>query len=207
MAGLIAIYVGLYHRFILAREFAFHDTLWNHHAFYAVLVEWLQAGYSIGWDPFSNGGQPLYLFGAQCAHVLGPVSQGGNGELQAGQSCPGGKALNRNAFVAPAKGQQGNLGRNGLRGFGATQWDFALHKDFPFRESLKLQFRAEMFNILNHPNFAPPVSNLSNKSQFGLSTQTLGDSLAGGYVGGGAFNPLYQIGGPRSMQLALKLSF
>jgi hypothetical protein len=138
---------------------------------------------------------------------LGSVSQGGNGELQAGQSCPGGKALNPNAFVAPAAGQQGNLGRNALRGFGATQWDLAVHRDFPFGESLKLQFRAEMFNVLNHPNFGPPISDIRNKTQFGLSTQTLGNSLAGGYVGGGAFNPLYQLGGPRSMQFALKFMF
>ncbi len=152
-------------------------------------------------------GQPLYLYGAQCAQLLGSVSQGGNGELQAGQSCPGGKALSPNAFVAPAPGQQGNLGRNALRGFGATQWDLAVHRDFPFRESLKLQFRAEMFNVLNHPNFGPPISDIRNKTQFGLSTQTLGNSLAGGYVGGGAFNPLYQLGGPRSMQFALKFMF
>ena len=55
---------------------------------------------------------------------------------------------------------QGNLPRNALRGFGAAQWDFAVHREFPVHESLKLQFRAEMFNVLNHPNFGPPVGNL-----------------------------------------------
>ena len=152
-------------------------------------------------------GQPLYLSGAQCADLLGPVSQGGNGELQAGQTCPGGKALNPNAFVAPPAGRQGTLPRNALRGFGATQWDFAVHRNFPLRESLKLQFRAEMFNVLNHPNFAPPVSDISNTTQFGLSTQTLGNYLAGASLGTGALSPLYQIGGPRSIQFALKLMF
>jgi len=73
-------------------------------------------------------------------------------------------------------------------------------------ESLALQFRAEMFNILNHPNFGPPVSDTSNP-QFGQSTQTLGRSLGGVNAGGGAFDPLYQIGGPRSLQFALKLLF
>jgi carboxypeptidase family protein/TonB-dependent receptor-like protein len=126
---------------------------------------------------------------------------------------PGGKALNRVAFtdppVDPNTGlplRQGDLGRNALRGFAAIQWDFALHRDFALHESLKLQFRAELFNCLNHPNFGPPVSDLGNTSQFGRSIQMLAQSLSGN-LGGGSFNPLYQIGGPRSVQFALKLSF
>lgn len=102
--------------------------------------------------------------------------------------------------------RQGNLGRNALRGFGATQWDLAVHRDFPIRESLKLQFRAEMFNVLNHPNFAPPIGDLSDPN-FGLSTQMLGQYLGGGTLGGGGLSSLYQIGGPRSIQFALKLNF
>jgi len=128
-----------------------------------------------------------------------------------------GKAINPAAFTNPPINptthqftRQGDLGRNVLRGFGATQWDFAVHRDFPIHESVKLQFRAEMFNVLNHPNFGPPFPVLGN-SQFGRATQMLGQSLNGGIhgsnVGGGAFNPLYQIGGPRSIQLALKLAF
>jgi len=131
-----------------------------------------------------------------------------------GSSYPGGKAFNPAAFtpppVDPSTGlplRQGNLGRNALRGFGATQWDCAFHRDFPVRESLRLQFRVEMFNVLNHPNFAQPISDIFNP-QFGLSTQMLGQSLGNGNVsGGGGLSPLYQIGGPRSIQLALKLFF
>jgi hypothetical protein len=106
---------------------------------------------------------------------------------------------------------QGNLGRNDLRGFGATQWDFAVHREFLIHESLKLQFRAELFNLLNHPNFGPPDGSLGSPTspnlQFGQSTQMLGRSLAGGQLGNGAFDPLYQLGGPRSIQLGLKLVF
>jgi hypothetical protein len=100
--------------------------------------------------------------------------------------------------------RQGNLGRNALRAFGATQWDFAVHRDFPLRESLKLQFRAEMFNVLNHPNFGP-LSQSIDGGGFGLAMQMLNRSLAD--IAGSGLSPLYQVGGPRSMQFALKLVF
>jgi hypothetical protein len=102
--------------------------------------------------------------------------------------------------------RQGDFGRNGLRGFGAWQWDFAVHRNFPVGERLKLQFRAELFNALNHPNFGPPIAGLGYSS-FGRSAQTLGQTLNGGNDGSGGFSALYQLGGPRSVQLALKLSF
>jgi hypothetical protein len=126
---------------------------------------------------------------------------------------PGGKAFNPNAFTDPPTDpntgnpiRQGTLGRNALRGFGAAQWDLAIHRDFPLSESLHLQFRGELFNVLNHPNFGPP-SGQFGVGGFGLSSQMLGQSLSGTNVGGGAFSPLYQLGGPRSVQLALKLQF
>jgi len=129
-----------------------------------------------------------------------------------GSQYPGGKALNLAAFVAPptnADGQpirQGDLGRNALRAFPAAQWDLALHRNFAIHEPVTLQFRAEFFNVLNHPNFGPPVSDISLPN-FGLSNQLLSQSLNAGNLGGGGFDPLYQVGGPRSVQLALKLTF
>jgi hypothetical protein len=128
-----------------------------------------------------------------------------------GSTYPGGRAINPAAFVAPPEDvngdpiRQGNLGRNALRAFGLTQWDFAIHRDFPVHDALKIEFRAELFNLLNHPNFAPPQSGLGS-ADFGLSTQILADSL-GGNVGAGGFNALYQLGGPRSIQMGLKLIF
>jgi hypothetical protein len=86
-----------------------------------------------------------------------------------------------------------------------AQWDFAVHRVFPIHDSLKIEFRAELFNLPNHPNFAPPQSGLGS-ADFGQSTQTLAESL-GGNVGAGGFNALYQLGGPRSIQFGLKLHF
>jgi hypothetical protein len=122
-----------------------------------------------------------------------------------GSQYPGGKILNRPAFSAPPKGQQGNFGRNVLRGFGATQADVAVQRQFHLTEKLGLRFRSEFFNIFNHPNFGNPNNSLTSPL-FGQSTQTLASSLGSGGANGG-FNPLYQIGGPRSIQLALKLQF
>ncbi len=151
-------------------------------------------------------GVPFYLYGSQYpgGKVINNTTDGPNGAC-VGPFCFPPMDANGN-FI-----RQGDLGRNALRAFPASQWDFAVHRDFPIRESLKLQFRAELFNVLNHPNFAPPNSSLSvapgANGQFGFSTQTLGQYLGGNSSGGGALSPLYQFGAPRSIQLALKLSF
>jgi hypothetical protein len=122
-----------------------------------------------------------------------------------GSGYPGGKVFSKAAFIQPPAGQQGNFGRNVLRGFDAAQADVSLQRQFRVTEKVGLRFRAEFFNILNHPNFANPVNSLTN-ALFGRSTQTLANGLGSGGANGG-FNPLFQIGGPRSVQLALKLKF
>ena len=119
---------------------------------------------------------------------------------------PGGKVINPAAFTTPVPATaQGDLGRNALRGFGATQLDITVRRQFRFTERLSLQARGDFFNILNHPNFGSPINYLSSP-QFGQATQMLNNYLGSGGQRGG-LNPLYQIGGPRSIQLALKLEF
>jgi hypothetical protein len=73
-----------------------------------------------------------------------------------------------------------------------------VQRNFRFTDTMNLRFRSEFFNILNHPNFANPT-NSPTSALFGRSTQTLANSLGTGGASGG-FNPLYQIGGPRSIQ-------
>ena len=132
-----------------------------------------------------------------------------------GSQYPGGKIFNSAAFTPAPQGQQGDFGRNVLRGFGAAQADVAFQRQFHLTEQLALRFRSEFFNIFNHANFGNPnntlgsfnsLSGVWNNPLFGLSTQALASSLGSGGANGG-FNPLYQIGGPRSIQLALKLQF
>ena len=76
-------------------------------------------------------------------------------------------------------------------------------RQFHFADKVGLRFRSEVFKHFNHPNFGPPNNTLTNPL-FGQSTQTLASSFDAGGTNGG-FNPLYRIGGPRSIQLALKL--
>ncbi len=81
--------------------------------------------------------------------------------------------------------------------------DVAVRRDFPLYERLKLQFRAEAFNIFNHPNFGTVNSIFCNAGPactFGQAKASLAQSL-------GTLSPLYQMGGPRSAQFALKLMF
>jgi len=151
-----------------------------------------------GQDPFNTG----FLGGAYS--IARPNVVPGQPFYLPASSAPGGKVINASAFTIPASGQ-GDLGRNALRGFGATQWDITLRRQFRFTERASLQTRADFFNILNHPNFGSPINYLSSP-QFGQATMMLNNSLGSGGQSGG-LNPLYQIGGPRSIQLALKLQF
>jgi hypothetical protein len=137
-------------------------------------------------------GQPLYLHGSQY---------------------PGGEALNPAAYtdppVDPVTGlptRQGNLGRNTLRALGLTEWDFAIHRDFPIHEAVKLQFNAELFNVLNHPNFGLFNSTFQNGNSF-FGQATAMQNQLGGQEGWGIQSSLYAAGGPRSTQLSLKLVF
>jgi hypothetical protein len=139
-------------------------------------------GYEIQLQPDVVPGVPLYLYGSQY---------------------PGGKAFNPAAFVINLDGP-GDLGRNALRGFDLVDTDFSARRKFVLTERFSLLFRADLFNVFNHPSFASPVSDPASGT-FGLST-----SMANSFLGGGSAysqNSVFQTGGPRSVQLSLKLQF
>ncbi len=109
-------------------------------------------------------------------------------------SSPGsGIQWNLNAFgPTPANaGRIGNAGVGILEGPGTIAVSAGLSKIFPIRERLRLRFESTFTNALNHTNFAPPASNVSSPSTFGIlqSAQTAGQ------------------GGNRTGQLALRLDF
>lgn len=135
-------------------------------------------GANLDYQPNLVDGQPLYL---------------------SDPNAPGGSRINPGAFSPAPEGVQGNLGRNVVNGLSSAQVDLAIRRTFNIKERLNLQFRAEAFNLLNHANFGTYYNQLIDPS-FGLASMTLNGQLGG-------LNPLYQVGGPRSMQLALKLQF
>jgi hypothetical protein len=94
--------------------------------------------------------------------------------------------FNQAAFTDPPLGGRGNVGRNTVRGPGFADTDFLFGKIFPIHEKVRLQFRSEYFNLTNRVNLANPVSDVANGG-FGKITST--------------------IGGPRTLQFGLKLSF
>ncbi len=120
-------------------------------------------------------------------------------------AAPGGRRLNAAAFQNAPAGTQGSLGRNALRGFGMSQVDLSLRRDFAFAERRSLQLRVEAFNALNQANFGDPVRFLASPL-FGSSASMLNLMLGTGSPGSG-LAPLFQMGGPRSVQISLRIRF
>jgi hypothetical protein len=105
----------------------------------------------------------------------------------------------------------GNMGRNSLRGPAFKEFNFSIFKDTHLTEHVVVQFRAEFFNIFNHPNFANPnlPNFITDPASNGLAPDGRGIGNLGltatGDVGIG--NPFLGGGGPRGTQFALKLTF
>jgi hypothetical protein len=91
-----------------------------------------------------------------------------------------------NAFAPQALGTLGTAPRTLCCGPGINNFDIALHKTTPLSETMHMEFRAEFFNIVNHPQFQQPDGNISDGSDFGRISRAKD---------------------PRLMQFALKLFF
>ena len=121
-------------------------------------------------------------------------------------SFPGCYAKGNSALIPPPAGQFGTMGRNIFPDSGFRNLDFSIAKNWHFGERLRAQFRAEFFNLLNHPNFANPYGGQNGYGNndpgalgsFGCECVTP-DVIAA--------NPAIGSGGPRSIQLGLKFIF
>jgi hypothetical protein len=107
--------------------------------------------------------------------------------------------LNPAAFSLPAVGQLGNLRRGSIRGVPITNVDFSLNKNWRMRERYGLQFRAEFFNIFNHPNF--------NGFSTALNFEGNQTSTNFGHVTNSNFGTLTSTQSHREIQFGLKLTF
>jgi hypothetical protein len=101
--------------------------------------------------------------------------------------------LNPAAFALPANGVYGNSGRNRFRGPGLWQQDLGISKKFRLRESMNIDFRAEMFNLFNRAQYGNPVAARQNAT-FGQILQTANDGATG-------------TGTSRQLQFMLRLNF
>jgi len=114
-------------------------------------------------------------------------------------------AQGNSVMIPPVLGHFGNMGRNMFPDTGFKNVDFSIAKNFHFGERMRAQFRAEFFNIFNHPNLANPYG---GQNGFGIndpSVQPFGCGCATPDVA--AANPVVGSGGPRAMQFGLKFIF
>jgi hypothetical protein len=126
-----------------------------------------------------------------------------------------GRWYNPSCFAPQAVGTLGNLGRDTLVGPGFTNLDFALMKTTPvpkISEQFAVQFRAEFFDILNHPNFNLPNQNVFSQTSTAATTaanfltQSVSTSALAGQITSTAGNEV--IGGAqRVIQFGVKLIF
>jgi hypothetical protein len=106
-------------------------------------------------------------------------------------------AFDKTYFTAITAGQTGTERRDQYFGPGLVNFDVTAAKDFILTERIKLNFRADLFNLFNHTNFANPSGSFNN-STFGKITSTVGSSTSGS---GGA------IGGARLAQFSARVNF
>jgi len=110
--------------------------------------------------------------------------------------------LNPAAFSLPGVGQLGSLGKGSIRGRSTTNVDFSIAKNWRFKERYGFQFRAEMFNVLNHANFGRTDAFVNNLNLQGNSTlSNFGQSTNGG------FGTIGRAADPREIQFGFKFTF
>jgi hypothetical protein len=144
--------------------------------------------------PFYPAGGPMPATCLQAAAAAGAAATLANGCYASG---PGARSV----MIAPAPGNFGTMARNMFYGPHFADWDFSVFKNWKFKERLTAQFRAEFFNILNHPIYANPNSvgtNDPSSGGFGCACET--PDVA-------STNPVLGTGAAREIQLGLKLLF
>jgi len=114
-------------------------------------------------------------------------------------------AQGNSVMLPPPLGQFGNMGRNTFPDTGFRDVDFSIAKNWHFGERVRTQFRAEFFNIFNHPNLANPYGGQNGFGFNDPSVQPFGCGCATPDVA--AANPVIGSGGSRAVQLGLKIIF
>jgi hypothetical protein len=158
---------------------------------------------------FKSGPNPIPFFpgasNSACATQALAVDGGTAGASTASLNLFGCYAQGASIMIPPPLGQLGNMPRNLFPDSGFRDFDLSIAKNWHLGEKVRAQFRAEFFNVLNHPNFANPYG---GQNGFGLndpSAQPFGCGCATPDVA--AANPVIGSGGSRAVQLGLKFTF
>jgi hypothetical protein len=161
----------------------------------------------VGIPFFGGSGDPTNpTDNAACnAQALALDSGNNGGPTTAALASFGCYANGKSFMIPPAFGTFGTMGRNIFRDTGFRNVDFTLAKNWKFGERLAAQFRAEFFNLFNHPNFANPFGGQNGWAHNDPGSGSFGCSCATPDVA--AANPVIGSGGSRAVQLGLKLTF
>jgi hypothetical protein len=154
--------------------------------------------------PFFSGSS-----NAQCLAKAQALDGGAiTGLAQASLANNGCYANGNSILIPPPYGQYGTVGRNIFLNPPFRTWDFSVTKDFKIKERLTAQFRAEFFNVLNHPLFGQvDAGHLSNNDPSVGAGNGLPLALANETPDAAAGNPVLGSGSNRDIQLGLKLIF
>jgi hypothetical protein len=161
-----------------------------------------------GGIPYFGPGDSFFTSTDPCsthAATLGPLAQASLNDLGCYVSING-----KSVLIPAAYGGVGNTAPNMFRGLPYYNVDLSVTKVFKYKERLSAQFRAEFFNIFNHPNISNPFGGPGGDNTFTDPTAAAG----GGSFGFRALtpdvlssNPVLGSGGARAMQLGLKILF
>ncbi len=185
----------LRHRLVVAGSYDLpfgHNKRWLREG----VAAWVVGDWQVNTIFTVQSGMPLTIYSSP------NLTQSLGGGSRPNRACDGnlgdsgrsiGQWFDTSCFIAPGQFAFGNSGTGIIRGPSLANVDLSLFKNLPITERIRLQFRAEFFNVLNHTNFGTPGTTMGTGS-FGVISATAG----------GVLDPM---GGPRIGQLALKLSF
>ncbi len=160
-------------------------------------------------NAFTSGPTPIPFSGGAsntaCAAKALALDGGSPGAATAALNLFGCYVKGGGMMLPPALGTFGTMRRNSFNDSGFRNWDFSIAKNWKFGERFNAQFRAEFFNVLNHPNFANPYGGQNGLGLNDPSALPFGCGCVTPDVA--AANPIIGSGGARAVQLGLKLSF
>jgi len=169
----------------------------------------LTSRWNFGAQVFARSGFPLDILVSETLDGFAvanyrPTQLAGSTAWLSDSSLPGGRVLNKNGFGYPFPGLS-PMNRNTLRGFAMWQADITAGRLLWKTGEREISFRADAYNLTNHPWFADPVRYASNP-MFGQAQSALNLMLGGGSPASGQ-SPAFSMGAPRSLQMSVRFSF